>query len=105
MKYWVEWGFGLILAGLGGGFAWLKKRIKAQSVEQDAVVEGVKAILHDRLYQAYRYYAGLGFCPIEDKKNIEYIYTPYHNLGGNGTGTHIYEQLMDMPTEPVQSGL
>lgn len=100
LQYWAEWAFGLVAAGLGGCFAWLKKRIKAQGKEQDAVVEGVKAILHDRLYQAYRYYADLGYCPIEDKKNVEYIYKPYHNLGGNGTGTHIFETLMDMSTEP-----
>ena len=44
------------LTGVVGAFAvWVWRKIKAQKVEQDAIEDGVKAILHDRIYQAHRY--------------------------------------------------
>ena len=49
------------LTGVVGAFAvWVWRKIKAQKVEQDAIEDGVKAILHDRIYQAHRYYTEQG---------------------------------------------
>lgn len=89
------------LTGVVGAFAvWVWRKIKSQKVEQDAIEEGVKAILHDRIYQAHHYYIERGYCPLDDKKNIEYLYRPYARLGGNGTGKQAYEEIMGLPTEP-----
>lgn len=106
-KYWIEWLLGILASGMAAGYAWIRRRMKRQSMQQSAIEEGVRSLLHDRLYQAYHHYSELGYCPIRDKKNIEYLYLPYHNLGGNGTGTHMYEQIMRMPTEitPPKEGL
>ena len=41
----------------------------------------------------------LGFCPLGDKKNIEYLFRPYAALGGNGTGKQAYDDIMNLPTE------
>lgn len=91
------------LTAITGVFAaWVWRKLKAQIAEQAAMEEGVKAILHDRIYQAHRFYISQGFCPLEDKKNIEYLYQPYKRLGGNGTGKRAYEEIMDLPTEPKE---
>ena len=89
------------LTGVVGAFAvWVWRKIKAQKVEQDAIEDGVKAILHDRIYQAHHHYIEQGYCSLDDKKNIEYLYRPYERLGGNGTGKQAYKEIMGLPTEP-----
>lgn len=87
--------------GLVGAFAaWAWRKFKAQKIEQEAIEEGIKAILHDRLYLAHAHYTVQGYCSLQDKKNIEYLYRPYERLGGNGTGQQAYKEIMELPTEP-----
>ena len=97
------WAVTAALAALCG---WLKGRLKRQDAarqaieaEQEAMKSGLQAILHDRIYQAHRYYTQLGFCPLNDKKNIEYLFRPYAALGGNGTGKQAFDDIMNLPTE------
>lgn len=92
--------FWAVTGGLGAFCAWGCRRLKVQRREQDAIREGLQAILHDRIYQAHRYYTQLGFCPLSDKKNIEYLFRPYAALGGNGTGKQAFDDIQDLPTDP-----
>ena len=66
-------------------------------VPPPAIKEGLLAILHDRLYQACTYYITLGYIDTVGLKNIEYIYKAYHPLGGNGTGTELYNRAKALP--------
>ena len=77
--YWMQWACGLLAA---------------------ARKAGVKAVLHDRLWQAHKQYMAQGWCSREDKKNVEYLYQPYAALGGNGTGKDAYQDIFDLPTRP-----
>lgn len=97
-KYWVLWVCGILAAGLTALWRWAWKKFKAQRKREDAMEEGIRAILHDRLFQAHRYYMDRGFCTLEEKRNVEYLYKPYAALGGNGTGETIYEDVMAMQT-------
>ena len=36
---------------------------------------------------------------MEALKNIEYLYNAYHALGGNGTGTELYQRVQKLPLE------
>ena len=92
LQYWTEALFGLAITGLSVAYNRLKKRFK----EQDALKEGVVAMLHDRLYQSCMYFIEQGEIPISALKNIERMYKAYHNLGGNGTGTEIYERVTEL---------
>ena len=65
----------------------------------DAMEEASKALLHDRLYQACRHYIQQGTVDVEALKNIEYLYNAYHALGGNGTGTELYQRVQKLPLE------
>ena len=87
------------IALLTGAFHWLRKKLKKQKKEQASVSEGVKALLHDRLYQACQFYIKQGWCSVSDKKNIEYMYEPYHDLGGNGTCEELFNQVLSLPLE------
>ena len=93
VKYWVEALFGLSITGLSLGYKRLKKRYK----EQDDLKEGVIAMLHDRLYQSCMYFIEQGEIPLSALKNIEHIYKAYSKLGGNGTGTELFERARELP--------
>ena len=91
----------LIFTGITGALAaayrGLSKRIKAQEEERTAVKDGLLAIMHDRLYQSCTYYIKQGHIDMGGLKNIEYLYKSYHALGGNGTGTELYNRAKALP--------
>lgn len=90
--YWLEVIFGGCLALL----SFLYRRILKKIKEQEYVKDGVQAILHDRLWQVGEYYISKGEITLNELKNIEYMYTAYHNLGGNSTGTEIFERVKNL---------
>lgn len=95
-KYWVQ----EVLATISGAVAWLGRKVHRWKQEQDLVKQGVLAILHDRLYQACQYYLRKGYCSIDDRDNLEYMFRPYRALGGNGTGEELYNRCLALPYEP-----
>lgn len=82
---------------LAGAYRRLSKRIKAQEDERKAVKDGLLAMLHDRLYQACLHYISQGWIDDDGLKNLEYLYRSYHALGGNGTGTELYNRAKALP--------
>lgn len=71
--------------------------IKIKSASSRLIKEGVLAILHNRIYTLGKQYIEQGHISLEDMKDFEYLYDAYHNLGGNGTGTEIYERVKNLP--------
>ena len=98
-KYWIEVLFGAILTGLGTAFSFLSKRVSKRIEEQDAIKLGMQALLRDRIISAYNHYMDKGYCPIYARENVRRLYEQYHNLGGNGTVTHLVEELEELPTD------
>ena len=86
IQYWAEWAFGLLSAA-----------VVAVAVKYKALLDGVLAILHDRIYQAYQFYLAQGYVDMAGLKNVEYLYRSYHALGGNGTGTELYNRVKALP--------
>lgn len=76
---------------------WMGKTLWATIQEQKALRKGVKAILHDRLYQSARYYIKQGHVDMEGLTNIGLVYEAYHELKGNGTGTDLYKRIKELP--------
>lgn len=62
-----------------------------------ALFGGVRALLRDRIIQAYNHYTGKGCCPIYAMENIERMYKAYHKLRGNGTVTGLVEEIKSLP--------
>lgn len=87
--HWTEWAIGLL--GLGWGY--LVKKM----TEYKTIKDGLLAIMHDRLYQSCTYYIKQGHIDMGGLKNIEYLYKSYHALGGNGTGTELYNRAKALP--------
>lgn len=98
-KYWVEVIFSSILSVLSVAVKVLYARIKKERSEQSAIKEGVIAILHDRLYQICMYHINKKYVTIQSLRNLEYLYLSYTKLGGNGTGTELYQRCIKLPIE------
>ena len=74
------------------GYRRLAKRVKEQEEERKAIKAGLLAILHDRLYAECSRYIAQGSIDTDGLRNLEYLYRSYHALGGNGTGTELYNR-------------
>lgn len=84
----------ILVAGIMG---WMSKTLWATIQDQKALKKGVKAMLHDRLYQSCRYYIQQGYVDSEGLTNVGLVYEAYHELKGNGTGTNLYERMKALP--------
>ena len=102
--YWLAAAFGTAAGALSWAVKHLRGRQKALAERQRAVEAGVQALLHDRIYGEYAACLKKGCADVNDIRNLEYLYRPYHALGGNGTGTELFERVKKMPVSPAERG-
>lgn len=95
--HFATWFFAALAAIFGALYRLSVKRLKSWKVEQDAIKDGVVAILHDRLYQGCMYHLKNKAIEYDELKNMEHLYKSYHALGGNGTGTELFERIKKLP--------
>ena len=95
IQYWFE----TVMSLITGGLAWVCRKLKKKVDKQKLIEAGMLAILHDRLYQLGREYIERSWITLEELKNVEYLYESYHALGGNGTGTEIWERIKNLPVK------
>jgi hypothetical protein len=93
LRYWVQELFALIVAII----AWLIRKHRQKSAQYTVLREGILALLHDRLYRSCGFFISRGYCAVEDRRNLECLYSPYKMLGGDGTGDSLYNKCMDLP--------
>ena len=80
-----------LCAALFGALATQAKQLRSSD---KAMREGMRTLLR----QHHRYVVKAEPCPIEIKEQSTRIYEAYHALGGNGTGTRLYKEIMSLPT-------
>lgn len=99
---WVAWLFSGVAALLGYGYRQMWKQMKEERQKNQALQDGMQALLRDRIIQAYNHYQDKGHCPIYGKENVKRMYDAYHELGGNDVATELKDKLMKMPEEPEE---
>lgn len=87
----------LIFMGIAAMLGWFGKELWKTVQEQKALKQGVKSLLHDRIYQSCTYYLTQGRIDLDGLTNIGFLYESYHSLGGNGTGTNLYKRVQQLP--------
>jgi hypothetical protein len=70
-----------------------------RQAEQEAIRAGLQAVLRDRIIERYSHYEEKGRMPVYAMENVTKMYEAYHGLGGNGTITKLYNELMKLPHE------
>ncbi len=102
-KYWIEWLFGLVAAGVIAYVRYLSRQIKREKAEQKALRDGMRSLLKRQIILDCEKAISEGYCPVATKETIEDMYKSYHALGGNGTVTELKTQMMQLST--VKGGL
>jgi len=97
-KYWLEWLFGLLSAGIVAYIRHLSKQVKQERAEQKALRDGMRSLLRRQIILDCEQAMRQGFCEMKQKDTIEDMYDSYHALGGNGVVTHLKAQTMNLPT-------
>lgn len=77
--------------------------VKGVKKDSNALKEGMLSLLRAELIRQHDKWSSQGYCPIYAKDALEKAYKAYHQLGGNGTMTRIYENTMALDTEPEQN--
>lgn len=80
-----------------------QERAKAEIETKEwrsAVTAGLRSILRAELVSEHRKAQEQGYCDLETKEYIERTYHAYHKLGGNGIGTHLYDEIVSFPSSP-----
>ena len=73
-----------------GYMVWLLKQRKKSD---DANAKGTMMLLRVQLIEYHDRYTALGHIPSYAYENFVEMYEAYHNLGGNGMVTHMYEEV------------
>jgi hypothetical protein len=98
-QYWIELMFSGLTAFLTVCYKNLKSDIIKKAKEQEAIKQGVVALLRQALYDSYNKWSERGYCPIYAMEVSKKIYAQYHALGGNDVGSELYERLTEPPKE------
>ena len=98
-SHWLEWLFTAVLAVLSWLFKLMRDQLKQEQTKNEAIAEGVQALLRESIVTSYNKHLDRGFCPIYAKESIKKVYKAYHNLGGNDVATSLYHKILEMPEE------
>jgi len=88
--YWIEVLFGGITTIVSGAFVYIYRQFKA-------IKMGMQAMLRNGIIEQYNKYMEKGYIPIYAMENVTAMYKEYHALGGNGTITELYKELLELP--------
>lgn len=83
-----------LTSALGAAVGVLAARARRGRDEDEAMRRGMTALLRAQLIDMHRRYVVEGEpCSVDEHDQCEEVYAAYHALGGNGTGTHLYEEV------------
>lgn len=73
---------------------------RARSEHDEAMEQGMVTLLRQQLVDYHRQYVTSGGpCPVAIKEQATEVYEAYHALGGNGTGTQLWHEIMEAHVE------
>lgn len=85
----------IILTSMTG---YITVALNRRSVLKNSTADAVKILLRKEMREAYKSATCKGFVTLDDIEEMEEIYRIYHDeLGGNGTGTRLYESFKNLP--------
>ena len=92
----------IVNALAGAIIAYLVAIIRQKNKENNALKEGMQALLRDRIIQAYNHYSDKGWIPIYAMESIEACYKSYEELGENGVIDNLMKQLRALPNHATE---
>ena len=87
-----------ITAALGALIGFLAARLRRASAIDKAMLKGIRAVMRRELVIIHEDFCIKGKpISVDDKDQAAEIYGAYTDLGGNGTGRQLYEEIMRLP--------
>lgn len=87
----------IVNALAGAIIAYLIAILRQKNKENNALKEGVQALLRDRIIEIYCHYTEKGWMPLDVRNSLEACYKSYEALGENGVIDDLVEQLRELP--------
>jgi hypothetical protein len=67
---------------------------------EEAIEQGLRALLRQQIIDLHKkYVVDARPCPVRIKEQATAIHDAYQKLGGNGTGTQLWEEIMEAHIE------
>lgn len=92
-------------------YGFLKMRFNKMKQDKESVDTRLKnleqanlAMLHNRIYVQCAKHLEEGFISIPDLDDLEYLFSAYKELGGNGTGETLYNKVKALPNIKPKEG-
>ena len=98
-QYWLECIFGGFIALVTGYLKKTNTRLKDQKARNEAVENGMQALLRAQMVADYNHYSDKGYAPIYARETFQACYVQYKALGGNGVMTDIRDKFFALPTD------
>lgn len=91
------------IASINGRLVTLEDKVDVLDARLGSVQTGVSLELFESLRDLWKLCVYTqGYASIEQKEQADHIYRVYHvQLGGNGVGTHLYEEIMSLPVKEL----
>lgn len=94
--HWVDWVFAAAVALLSWGYRKIQISLKEEQKKNEAISNGVQALLRESIVSSYNKYSEKGFMPIYAKDSLKKAYTAYAALGGNDVASELYRKMLTM---------
>lgn len=99
----------ILLTAALGYIVWLLKEQredrKKENIKREANSEGTKLILFYMLQRLHTEYTYQDFVTYNQQQSFKDLYEAYHNLGGNGLGTRMWEDVKKLEVRQEEVGL
>lgn len=80
-----------------------KRRADVEEMRQNdrtqQIESGLQSLLRAEIIRSHEKYMDKEYCPVYAREALTRVYDSYHALGGNGTMTELYKQVMALPTD------
>lgn len=97
--YLLGWLVPTVLAAIAG---YLTGKVQRITARDKAMEQGMCVLLRGEITRAYqRHIIDQKPMTVECRRQIDEIWTAYHDLGGNGMGKSMYKELCEVPIEGI----
>lgn len=77
-----------------GFWAFLQKKSELKDVKAQVLI----GLAHDRIVDLGMHYIEQGYITQEEYENLhDYLYKPYHDMGGNGSAERVMKEVESLP--------
>lgn len=79
--------------------AFFLAKTKSSNEQSVLLCQGMRALLWREIKEVYAYAIANDGLTTDERDHLENVYAAYHGIGGNGTGTRLYEDAMKTPVK------